>query len=280
MITDQETNLLYLSPLLEDRFPNFYKEFIAKLDLHNVDYMFLEHTKDVWCRDYMPIQTDIRKYVFSKYNPPYLKSKKDRLTISDNVKVAYSMNLGEFQISPILIEGGNVVKSKNKIICTSRVIDDNSDFEPNDVLDWLKRLFKDKEIIIIPETPNDFTGHADGMVRFLNENTVLINDYSKEEDRGFVDKLYKILRAANLKPIEIPTSIYENTTFVDASGCYINYLQIGKLIFLPTFNREEDKEVEKMFQKLFEGHTVVPVLSNELAKEGGVLNCCTWNIKK
>ena len=72
--------------------------------------------------------------------------------------------------------------------------------------------------------------------------------------------------------------MYSNKTSKDATGCYINYLQVGKIIFLPVFDRKEDKKVEDMFNTIFKIHDIVPVISNELAEEGGILNCISWNI--
>lgn len=41
----------------------------------NVKYAFLKGTKDIWCRDYMPVQTESGKFIQFKYNPSYLKGK-------------------------------------------------------------------------------------------------------------------------------------------------------------------------------------------------------------
>ena len=90
------------------------------------------------------------------------------------------------------------------------------------------------EMIIIPEQPDDWTGHADGMVRFVDNNTVVINDYSKETDRSFVDELYGVLQAANLKITEIPTSMYDNNT--EKNVLAINFARKPRST---TFLREE-----------------------------------------
>jgi agmatine/peptidylarginine deiminase len=48
------------------------------------------------------------------------------------------------------------------------------------LIQQLKNLFKVDQLIIIPKDPNDFTGHADGMVRFVDDKTVLVNKYSNQ----------------------------------------------------------------------------------------------------
>ena len=49
---------------------------------------------------------------------------------------------------------------------------------------------------------------------------------------------------------------------------------------LPIFNRTEDDKVVRQFEELFNRTTIVPIVSNELSREGGIINCVTWNIKK
>jgi len=127
--------------------------------------------------------------------------------------------------------------------------------------------------LLIPSQPDDLTGHSDGMVRFLDENTILLNDYSKEPNREFVISLHAALNNTGLDIIEIPTTIFDNKRTDDATGDYINYLQMDGFIFLPTFNRKEDDQAVKLFETLFSGSTVIPVGSNKLSKDGGILNC-------
>ena len=48
------------------------------------------------------------------------------------------------------------------------------------MIDSLTELFEVDKIIFIPTDEDDIFGHADGMVRFIDDDTVLINNYSKE----------------------------------------------------------------------------------------------------
>ena len=47
------------------------------LKKHDVEYRLLKGTKDIWCRDYMPIQTESGKLVQFRYDPSYLKGQKE-----------------------------------------------------------------------------------------------------------------------------------------------------------------------------------------------------------
>jgi agmatine deiminase len=51
------------------------------------------------------------------------------------------------------------------------------------------------------------------------------------------------------------------------------------IVFVPKFGIKEDDIAVKAFEKIF-GKPIVQVDSSEIANDGGVLNCITWNIKK
>src|SRR5574344_755505 len=57
MIYDKDTNIVHLSPWLEDCFPIFYKRFTSLLGEHVISYKILPHTNDLWCRDGIPAKT-------------------------------------------------------------------------------------------------------------------------------------------------------------------------------------------------------------------------------
>jgi len=51
------------------------------------------------------------------------------------------------------------------------------------------------------------------------------------------------------------------------------------IIFLPVFGLLEDEPALEKLSSIFK-EKILPVPSNEIAKEGGVLNCISWNIIK
>jgi agmatine deiminase len=128
-------------------------------------------------------------------------------------------------------------------------------------------------LILIPSQPDGLTDHSDGMVRFLDESSILLNDYSKEPDREFVRSLKAALNNTGLIIIKVPTTIFDNQDKNDATGDYINYLQMNGYIFLPIFKRKGDEEAVKLSENLFQGYTIIPVESTQLSKDGGVMNC-------
>ena len=138
------------------------------------------------------------------------------------------------------------------------------------------------QVIFIPVELGDDTGHADGMVRFVNEHTVVANDYSGiEVSRKFKDRFYGILADSGLDILPVPYHSVNkrvNGLWV-ALGCYINFLQVDNKIFMPTFdNKVEDDNTLARFEEIFGSGNVIPVPSKDVAMGGGVLNCMTWEI--
>ena len=117
------------------------------------------------------------------------------------------------------------------------------------------------------------------MVRFLDERNVLINDY-KDESALYYTELKMALRNAGLGLVEVPYHPNSQSSDIDATGVYINYLQVRGIVFVPQFGSANDDLALKRFEEVFQGQKIVPVLASEIAKEGGVLNCITWNIYK
>jgi len=72
------------------------------------------------------------------------------------------------QASIIRIDGGNIVKSRTKVIMTDRILCENPQHTKEQLIKELKRDAKVKQVIIIPQCPDDPFGHADGMVRFID----------------------------------------------------------------------------------------------------------------
>ena len=93
MITDSQTNFLYLADTLPKNYTDFYKRFEKVLIDCNIEFALLPNTKDVWAVDYMPIQTELNKFVRFVYNPSYLQPQKYLKTISDVDKICEKIGI-------------------------------------------------------------------------------------------------------------------------------------------------------------------------------------------
>ncbi|MDI3321989.1 agmatine deiminase family protein [Pinibacter soli] len=278
MITDIQTNFLYLADSLPRKYPRFYQRFEKVLTDCSIKFALLQGTKDVWSVDYMPIQIEVNDFVRFLYRPPYLtKDKIYAKTISDVDSICAEIGIDTSK-TDIIVDGGNIIHWTNKVIMTDRVFIDNPRYERKHLINRLHELLQVDKLYFIPEQPDDYTGHSDGMIRFIDEHTVLINDYSKEEE--WFSRAFEIaVHNAGLDFIKLPYNVYDNKSYDQANGTYINYLQMENTIIVPIFGIKEDDNAVKQLETIFAGQTIVTIESNDIAKEGGILNCITWNIR-
>lgn len=214
--------IVYISALLASKYPEACSRLTEILKKYNISFDFLKGTKDIWCRDYMPVQTPSGKLIQFRYEPSYLKDPKYSESRSD-VKYIDALN----NISPILsdinLDGGNVVMFGNKAIITDRIFSENPDWSKDSLKAELAKILE-CEIIIIPayKPEYDFTGHADGMMRFVDNNTVLVNNL--DQDYKYMrENIAKALAEANLKYINFPWFEYKINGNTDhAIGIYLN----------------------------------------------------------
>ena len=274
--------VVYMSALLAARYPASCKRLTDLLNKHNIPFAFLNGTKDIWCRDYMPVQIPGGKLIQFKYDPSYLRNSKYSDSRSDVRHVDKENNISPF-FSDINLDGGNVVMYGNKAIITDRIFSENPNWERERLVSELSRLLE-CEIIIIPsyKPEYDFTGHADGMIRFADNDTVLVNDL--EQDLKYMkEAIKKALEAANLKYLNFPWFEYKVKGNTDhAIGIYLNYLEVDNLIVMPVFGVEGNRDAEALakLQEVFPDKIIETIDFNDVALAGGILNCVTWVIKK
>lgn len=277
MITDTQTNTLYLADCLPELQPKFFLRFERVLKECDIPFKFLHACKDIWAVDFMPVQVSKDKFVQFTYNPDYLQDRLWIKTISDVDAICKAIGLIT-QKSKLLVDGGNVVRYADKVIMCDKVFYENYPLSEKEVIHELKDLLQVDKLFFVPWDTDDFTGHADGMVRFIDGNTVLINKYLKEEAE-FQRSLRMSLHNAGLDWFEVPYNPPNDPTMTSARGLYLNYLQMEQAVIMPIFKTKYDDKAIKIFEEIFKGQTIKTVESNEIADEGGILNCITWNIE-
>lgn len=279
---EEGSQVVYLSALLASQYTETCKHLTDILNKHNIPFTFLEGTKDIWCRDYMPVQTPSGKLIQFRYEPSYLNDPKYSDSRSD-VKHIDKVNGISPIFSDINLDGGNVVMYGNKAIITDRIFSENPDWSEENLKAELANLLE-CEIIIIPayKPEYDFTGHADGMMRFVDSNTVLVNNL--DQDLVYMKKsIIKALDKANLNYVNFPWFEHKIKGNTDhAIGIYLNYLEVGNLIILPMFGVSGNKDAEALakLKEVFPNKIIETIDYNDVALTGGVLNCTTWVLRK
>ena len=274
--------VVYLSGLLEERFPESYNRLTSVLKKHGVEYRLLKGTKDIWCKDYMPLQIESGKLIQFRYEPSYLKGNKEWENSRSDVREVCRQNGFEPIFSNINLDGGNVLLCSGRAIVSDRIFTENPEYSDKEQLVKELSNLLEAEVIIIPAQKGDMTGHVDGMVRFVDRNTILGNNRS-EEYKNWTNGIEKVLKDYNLNYIDVPFfHSYKDSKHPDhAIGVYVNYLEVGNLIILPFFEVEGNKDAEAIaaFKQIFSDKIIETINYNDVALEGGVLNCTTWTYK-
>ena len=278
MIPDWKTNCVYFSDLLPDRHPRLWEQLAGILHKHRIPVTLIDGTRDVWARDYCPVQAEPRAFIKFRYHPNYLHGYKHLIT---PVTVCRQFqDLGSCQQTRIILDGGNVVAAQKRAILTSKTYRENPRQEPKRLRSKLSKLLHVDQCLVIPEETGDPIGHSDGVVRFLEEDLVVVNDYSRI-DPAYGHRLRDLLVKHGLRIEKLPHFREDRSQdgIPSAVGNYVNFLRIGKLIVVPAYNTRQDDRACKTLEWLCPQATVVPLNCIDLARTGGVLNCITWTIR-
>lgn len=226
----------------------------------------------------MPVQLDESRYCQFVYRPDYLRGYEHLITPPDKRLLPF---MDECRKEPIVLDGGNVVASRTKVILTDKIYKENPTIERPVLRERLEQIFHAK-CIFIPKQAGDDVGHSDGVVRFVSEHRVLINDYSSV-DPAYAAKLRTLLKKNRLE-IEVLPMFEEDERrhrgdLRSAVGIYINYLRVGDVVIVPGYDRPEDEIAVAKIRQVMPDASVFQVPCRSLAEKGGVLNCISWTIK-
>ena len=180
------------------------------------------------------------------------------------------------------MDGGNIVKSKNTIILTDKILEENKyHYKKKQLLDKLKEIFEVDNVVLIPWDYDCEYGHSDGMLRFINENTVLISGFYEQADIELKEQMLKSLKKAKLDYEWLRCSDKKEK---EQNIAYINFLQTQDLILIPKLNIIEDRvafgQISKYYPDYANNKRIVQVDMTEIVKFGGALNCITWTVKE
>lgn len=272
----------------------FFKDCLTtKYDIKVIE---IPLNKNEWCRDYMPVKNAKGELIQFTYNPSYLRAYPTyRKTIPEDQKaINEHLGLTIKQYSNIILDGGAVEIIEERALLSDRVLSENTaswtGIQP-ELPGKVQNLLEIKDLIVIPADPWDFTGHIDGLVRFITPGKVLINDMSgldqvmqKENKKvrmiyeKWKESFFVTLSNNLLKPVTLPCTVHRNDQNESAVGVYMNFLKLKQCIVMPVFN---DKEIDQAAKDVLEREFDLPVEeveANKLAEKGGIINCVTWNI--
>jgi len=282
MITDKETNTIYFSEKLMEQSPEIANQISNSIKRYGADCRFLPGTKDIWARDYMPVQVNEHKLVQFTFYPDYLVEYEYLKSEPDSICEDLKLNTIK---SDIVLDGGNVVKSGNCVIMTDKIVIENiHKYTKEQLLSKLRDQFEVEKIVLIPWDHGERYGHADGMVRFIDHETVLLQGYYNTRKDLFIDDfLETLLGSLKKNHLKYEFLNIDYSEKINAKFAYLNYLQTKDFILLPSLGIDKDDEaLEAEIRKYFPDYKdkIQKIKMNSIIAKGGALNCISWTIKE
>jgi agmatine/peptidylarginine deiminase len=236
---------------------------------------------DIWIRDYSSVIPS--KQVKFKFAPSYRTDEQAKLYESSFNDWFKKTGLQYHATSDIILDGGNVVDNVagTRVVVTDRILHDNHSLTKSDAKHQLKNLLGVQEVAIIPQTPGDTTGHADGCVMWPMDDTIVLiksDDPEDPYDREVVHELKHSFPGVKIVgvPNYIPDTLWHG--FSSAVNCFVNSIVTDRYIYMPTFNDGHDDETLELFKSIT-NKTVVPIPAGNVAEMGGSVRCLSWQVK-
>lgn len=274
MIEDKDTNLVYISDTLKSNKKDVYGRLTSLLKEMGIDCKELPGTKDIWARDFMPIQLDTNDFLLYQYNPDYLQEERCKEFITDSRSICKKLGIN-YRDTDIILDGGNVVLCGDVVVMTDKVFAENNVEKNNpDLIKELKNIFG-CPVIFIPwkKYCGDKYGHADGFIKYAGGKNILLTDKSA----AHADDYAEIKRILTKNGFNVTALTFENHSQYD--WAYINFLQVKDKIIMPAFGVDNDEVAKKQIESAFHYCSVHMIDMKHIVKDKGALHCITWNIK-
>lgn len=242
------------------------------------DILLVDDVRDIWMRDFTtvnPMQPVQFTYTWASMTK---KQSKD-------VQKSFNQFADRYQIqrakTDLMIDGGNLVDDyAGRVITTTRFMEDN-ELSHNEAKQELKTTLGATEVAIL-EPDEEVLAHSDGMVSWVDKNTLLVNDYSKTP--SFRTTVMKELKASfpTAKIVEVPVEYKTNPKgqwegFESACGVNLNATVTQHNIYVPTFNMPHDQKALTII-KQNTSKKVIPVNAESVCPMGGSVRCLTWQV--
>jgi agmatine/peptidylarginine deiminase len=234
--------------------------------------------EDIWIRDFSSVIPS--KQIKFKYAPNYL-TKSDAKYIEKSFQDLFSKHgHGYTAKSDIILDGGNVVDNAagTRVVITDRLLLDNPSLTKESAKEKLKELLGVKEVAIIPEPPNDTTGHSDGILTWPMDDKILIIKKPEPIHTATVNELKSSFPGVQIVELADYTVDTLWQRFNSAKNCFVNSIVTDGYLYMPIFNDGHDDEMLQLF-KSHTNRTVVPIPSEHIAMMGGSARCLSWQVK-
>ena len=239
---------------------------------------------DIWMRDFSPLNAVdpvmFRYTAAGQGGGRRGQSQADVVqeTLAEWIEAAAG-SMGE---SDLLNDGGNYVDDyAGNAVLSRKFLRDNNLSEAQ-ARERIKQATGVNQVAFIEADEQGGLEHADGVVAFIDENTLVINAYPEDPDYAadLRADLEHGLPGVTIHEIITPydgSEIYDER-FGSACGLYTNMLVTPSRIYLPQFGIPEDAEALASISR-WTDREVIPVQSSQVCKMGGGVRCMSWQTR-
>lgn len=272
-IQESGDNVLILST---HKLFNRYAEVLGK------NSVLISPMQDIWMRDFT--LTNPENPIMFRYTAAGQggNNKKAQI-ISDEVqdqfyKLTKKAKL-QFKETDFLNDGGNFVDDyKGNAVISYKFLKDNKINEKT-AREKIKNTAKVNNVAFIESDEQGGLEHSDGVVSFVDENTLFVNSY--EDDPQYLAEIKQNLQVG-LPGVKIYELVNAYNTyderFGSAFGLYINMLVTPKRIYFPQFDIPEDKIALDQVRGIT-SKDVIPIMSNKVSRMGGGVRCMSLQLR-
>lgn len=274
--TDGRDNVLVLTD--KGAYPRYVKALGA-------DKVILAPMLDVWTRDFGT--SNAQSPIFFRYTAAGQgggpRGQRDADAVQDDLASLAERAGLSFRTSDLLNDGGNFVDDGAGNVVVSRKFLRDNQLSEEEARKQLIKFAGVQNVAFIESDEQGGLEHADGVVSFVDVNSLIINSYP--EDPAFSRKLKDDLRRGlpGVKIQEIVTpydgSRIHDGRFGSACGLYTNALVTPERIYLPQFGIPEDVTALDQVRAIT-SREVVPVPSQQVCFMGGGVRCMSWQLRE
>ncbi len=242
------------------------------------DVLITADVFDIWMRDFTTVNPlNPTQFQYTWASMPKKQSVETQQSFTDFAD-KYGIKRSK---TDLIIDGGNLVDNyAGKFITTTRFAKDNK-LSIEKAKEKLKQTLNAKEVAII-EPDEEVLAHSDGMAMWLDEKTLLVNDYSS--DKPFRKLVLDELQSSfpDTKIIEVPVVNVDNKKgewegFESACGVNLNSVLTFKNVYVPVFGMAHDAKALEIIKQNTDKN-VIEVDAKGVCPMGGSVRCLTWQV--
>lgn len=262
---------------------------------HNVHFL-PAWTETLWIRDFGPFtgygdfgNDGMERYMLDAGYSAYGRPKDDSIPS----QIANYWGMPSIEL-PLELEGGNILLDGLKYgFASTRLLDQNPDYDEEELTDILEDYFNHQEFILLEEltqTGGGIWGHVDMYIKVVDSETLMVSKYPETvPDFELIESQVEYLSQINTyfeEPFEIlriPAPPNADGTWPDEQDdemrTYTNSLTMNDVVVVPSYGLPYyDSVAEAVYREAMPGYTIEMVDSQNLTPLYGAVHCITKEI--